>query len=172
MVFEEEKQFYLSNYNYIYRTFNSFTPCSRRIFPGTSNRCYKCNTHKGVFIHLAEWPHSNLERCSLYNPGKALAISFYWLLFTHFTMLQTTQRLNLCFCFWPKKCILLKCSTPQIPTVDPKFLLLSLFEKLPHDLNQRSDRFRRTFYARLSFLQRLRTIWVFFWSTAIVCLCK
>lgn len=152
--------------NFFYRTY--YTPVRlKRIFPDTSNLCYKCKIHKGTFIHLfwscdriqTFWRgvHSVIQEVT----GKQFLLSPSFCLLNHTQdnfFDKDTKSLLIILLFLATKCILLRWSTPQVPTVDMWISQLSALiplEKLTHDLNHKSNRFWRIWKLLHSFLQKL-----------------
>lgn len=154
------------NFKFFRRTY--YSPVRlQKMFPETSNLCYKCNTHRGTFIHLfwscdhiqTFWKgvHSVIQE--VIGKQFSLTPSFYLLNHSSANFLDTdTKSLMIILLFLAKKCILLRWSTPQVPTVDMWISQISALiplEKLTHDLNHRSDKFRRIWEPLHSFLRRL-----------------
>ena len=155
------------NFKCFHRTY--YTPVRlQNMFPDTSNLCYKCKTHKGTFIHVfwscdhiqTFWKgvHSVIQEVT----GKQLLLTPSFFLLNHDgpdNSLDTdTKSLLIILLFLAKKCILLRWSTPQVPTVDmwtSQISALIPLEKLTHDLNHTSDKFRRIWEPLHSFLQKL-----------------
>lgn len=170
------------NFKFFHRTY--YTAVSfQKMFPDTSNLCYKCNIHKGTFIHLF-WSCDHIQTFWKGVPSViqdvigrqfSLTPSFYLLNHAPANFLVSahtdTKPLMIILLFLAKKCILLRWSTPQVPTINMWISLISdliPLEKLTHDLNHRSDRFGRIWEPLHSFLQRL---WPFAypWKIRTVC---
>ncbi len=93
---------------------------------------------------------------------KLLGNSLQWHLYficktTHLVMFLTLAP-NLYWQFLAKKCILLRWSTPRVPTVDMWISQISgllPIEKLTHDFNHKSDTFWRIWEPLHTFLKKL-----------------
>ena len=153
------------NFKFFFRTY--YTPVRlQRMFPDTSNLCYKCKIHKGTLIHLfwscdriqTFWKgvHSVIQEVT----GKIFLLTSSLCLLSHTLdnlFDADTKSLLIILLFLAKKCILLRWSTPQVPTVDMWLSQISaLFpiEKLTHDLNHKSVKFWRIWEPVHSFLQK------------------
>lgn len=154
------------NFKFFHRIY--FTPVRlQKMFPNSSDLCYKCKTHKGTFIHLfwscdriqVFWKgvHSVIQEVI----GKQFAPSSSFYLLNHSPDKQfdaDTRALLSTLLYLAKKCILLRWSAPQIPTVDMWISQISTLlplEKLTHELNHKLDKFWKLWKPLHTFLQRL-----------------
>ena len=154
------------NFKFFHRTY--FTPVRlQKMFPHSSDLCYKCRTHKGTFIHLfwacdriqTFWKEVHSVVQEVIGKQFTLSPSFYLLNHTLDKNLDTdTKYLLIILSFLAKKCILLRWSAPQVPTVGMWLSQISSLlplEKLTYDLNHNPDRFWRLWRPLHSFLERL-----------------
>jgi len=151
------------NFKFFHRIY--FTPVRlHKMFPGCSDLCFKCKTCKGTLFHVfwsrvliqPFWKgvHSAIQEITgkhfILSPSLFLLNDIpIDLLDSDFKPLITT------LIFLAKKCILLKWSTPQVPTISMWISQLSAFlplEKLTYDLNHKQDEFRRLWEPLQSFL--------------------
>lgn len=135
------------------------------MFSDTSNLCYKCKSHKRPFFNLF-WSCDHIQ--TFWNgvhsviqevTGKQFVLtpSFYLLSHTQDTFIETDNKSLLIFLFFlAKKCILLRWSTTQVPTVVIWLTQISSLiplEKLTHDLNHKSYMFWSIWEPLCFFLQ-------------------